>query len=797
VARGSKGALCRMAYDFTTLSPDDFEELASDLLSRDWGVRLESFKPGKDKGMDLRNARTFAGSGITVVQCKRYAPHKFAELLRTTKSEKAKIDKLRPARYVLATSVPLSPDNKDALLAALHPWCRSSEDIYGATELNFLLRKYPKIEKDHFKLWISSTAVLERVLHARIFNLTQATVESTKVHLSRLVLHQGFERALALLHQDHHVLIVGNPGIGKTTLARILLCHYLREGFEPLCVAGNIEDAWQLIHDGSDRKIVVLYDDFLGRLRFDSVRFQKNEELSLLEFLDKVRRSPNLRFILTTREYILADAQRMHGAFAEHAREILKYTLRLEDYSKAHRAKMLFNHLYFSDLPDSRLSRLVKDRVYRGIVEHSYFNPRIVETISNYANSRAMDDDQYVAFIQREFDNPVRVWEQPFRYDISPEARTILMVLWTFGGTSDLETLKSALKQTSTGDDGEFPLRFTDALRQLDGNFLSTNRYPGRSREEGLYLVAEFNNASVEEFIDNHLRSDPALIEQLTRSVVCFDQARELAEQTLDGRKAPGLSPSYLHSLRETAAAVENVPGGHLINFRPSSGEAVRRTWDRGERDLPRYTLVRLKIECQAKLNDELFRKLERRVTTADGWASLIHGIQHDDSHAYGVQQLYEWVMKRSRWSHAAKASCRSAFRQGVLEIVGDNEEIWACSIGSLRKLAETMSTDDASLTDEEKAVFLSACKLAAGTIANNADDPDDVRGEADELEKMEKICGLVLTDEIAELQGCAEDLVARPGYRGEIDPESDYMSRTTVDSGFDADALFAGLLDR
>ena len=95
-ARLTKGAPSRMAYDFTTLSPDDFEELTSDLLSRDWGVRLESFKRGKDKGIDLRNVRVFAGSGVTVVQCKRYAPHRFAELLRAVIAEKAKIDKLRP-----------------------------------------------------------------------------------------------------------------------------------------------------------------------------------------------------------------------------------------------------------------------------------------------------------------------------------------------------------------------------------------------------------------------------------------------------------------------------------------------------------------------------------------------------------------------------------------------------------------------------------------------------------------------------------------------------------------------------
>ncbi len=39
--------------------------------------------------------------------------------------------------------------------------------------------------------------MLKRILHARNFNLTQATVESTKIHLSRLILHHGFERALS------------------------------------------------------------------------------------------------------------------------------------------------------------------------------------------------------------------------------------------------------------------------------------------------------------------------------------------------------------------------------------------------------------------------------------------------------------------------------------------------------------------------------------------------------------------------------------------------------------------------
>src|SRR6202034_1063016 len=142
-----------------------------------------------------------------------------------------------------------------------------------------------------------------------------------------------------------------------------------------------------------------------------------------------------------------------------------------------------------------------------------------------------------------------------------------------------------------------------------------------------------------------------------------------------------------------------------------------------------------------------------------------------------------------------AKADCRSSFRQAVTQIISDEDEIWACSIGSLRIFAGAMGTAGTPFTKEERAAFLEACKLAAGTIVDNDDDPDDVRGEADELKKMEKICGLVLKKEIAELKACADDLVEKPSYHEDIDPESDYLSRSALDSGFDADALFAGLL--
>lgn len=66
-------------YDFKSLSPVDFEVLVRDLLQEELNVRLESFRSGRDLGIDFRYS--LDAGGEIIVQCKHYADSTFAKLL--------------------------------------------------------------------------------------------------------------------------------------------------------------------------------------------------------------------------------------------------------------------------------------------------------------------------------------------------------------------------------------------------------------------------------------------------------------------------------------------------------------------------------------------------------------------------------------------------------------------------------------------------------------------------------------------------------------------------------------------
>jgi len=361
-------------YDFKSLSSQDFEELIRDLLQADWNVALEAFRSGRDHGIDLRYAPV--NGGATIIQCKHYAASGFAKLLvHLRNGELPKIRRLGPTRYVVATSVSLTPGNKDDIVTALQPFILNVRDILGADDIEGLLSRHPDVERANFKLWLTSTTVLDRILHNATLCQTDFEVDRLRRKLPLFVKSDAYSRATEILNQSRIVVITGPPGIGKTTLAEMILYAHIEDRYEPVAIKAEIAEAKNLFK--SARKQIFYYDDFLGQTFLGDRQeyLGRNQDAVMVDFMEMVRRSPQSRFILTTREHILSGALQVserlaHSPLLEH-----RCILELGDYSFGHRARLLYNHLYFSDLPQE-----YKDKVLKGGLLPRYYQARPLQS---------------------------------------------------------------------------------------------------------------------------------------------------------------------------------------------------------------------------------------------------------------------------------------------------------------------------------------------------------------------------------------------------------------------------------
>jgi len=546
-------------YDFQNLSFDDFERLCADLMQVRIGVPLESFKVGRDGGIDLRYAPS--KDRTTIIQCKRYAPDAFARLYRDLESkELAKVRVLAPQRYVLCTSCKLSPPQKEKLLSLLAPHCLSSGDILGAGELNSIVAANPDIERRHFKLWLSSVAVLERVLNAGIFAYSEHEVEMLQREISRYVVHDGFDRALRTLDDTHHCIIVGIPGVGKTTAARLLLAHYLREGYDVVSVTRDVDEAWRMLSRSADAKQVIYYDDFLGQVTF-SQKLEKNEDRRLLELMTHCKNSKNKRFILTTRDYILDQAMGAHEPLDRAKANLKRSTVTLDDYSPIVRARLLANHLQFSSLGLNVLQAVVDTRAYTTIIEHPNFLPRVVEQLCSESEIEGKTPQQFIDNALAVLNDPSRVWQRPFR-QLTVDARNLAYTLASLDGICEYERLEAGWRSLNLQLGHRSDRSFVDVLREVEGSFTQSQKYPGfgrTSRLEG--RMVRFVNPSVREFVMADLLNQDELLVAVFESAVSFTQLlfwRE-ARYSLSGKSSTSAAAKFAGAISAKAPQLLSV----------------------------------------------------------------------------------------------------------------------------------------------------------------------------------------------------------------------------------------------
>lgn len=501
----------------------DFEALSRDLVQAKEGIFVESFTAGRDGGIDLRYAKPQGTA--TVIQCKHYKSG-YDKLLSKIKTEAMKLSSLKMDRYLLLTSVGLTPANKDEIIGIIQPYCShvvATVDIIGRDDLNSLLGVHTEVEERHFKLWMSSTAILQHILQRGAFDGSVREEEYIKRRLSLYVQSESASRAAKILDDLHVCIITGTPGIGKTTLAEILLMRHVAMGFELIRIWRDPNEVDKQI--SKEKRQIVYFDDFLGSTGKDFGRTQ-NEDSRLLRLMNDVNASENLRFILTTREYILNQA-RLHSEKLRRANtSIYRCVVELSDYSYIVRARILYNHLYFSQLNEDFILAIATPDSFREICGHRNFNPRLIEFFTDPHYIGATTPENYPSYVTSLLDNPHDLWEFAFRNHITEEARSVLLAMLSLPSVCALSDVASvfALLHSAVSARLNLPrerFEFESAIKVLDGAMMHT--------AEGYHEnVAWFINPSIRDYLESLMFRHDEVFDDVMRSIVTIEQAENL-----------------------------------------------------------------------------------------------------------------------------------------------------------------------------------------------------------------------------------------------------------------------------
>lgn len=476
-------------------------------------IFIESFADGRDKGIDLRFA--YSKDKTCIVQCKRYKEWK--ELKGKLKEEVEKVKRLSPQRYILTTSVDLTVKQKDEVLAMFNPFILSGMDVLGKKDLNNLLEKNPEIEKNYHKLWLASTNVLNTIINRATLNWSSFELEKIEKDIRLYVENESLNKALDVLKENHYVVISGIPGIGKTTLARMLVYTMLARGYEEFVYVDDMDTAAKMF--SKEKRQIFFFDDFLGANSFvqQSVSFENK----LITFIDKVRNSKHTLFILSTREYVLSEAMAHYEKLSMSNIDIAKCTIELEYYTKTIRAKILYNHLAEANIPPEYINVFIDKRGYMTIINHQNFNPRVIESIIKEQIWETIDSNDFANKVKEFFDNPISVWQFAFE-KLDVETRYTLLVLGTMGGHVRLDDFQEGYRQFCILTSQEVGLKYDDvkwrqSLKVLMNCFLKIDN------RNGIKLVTMYN-PSIADFIVFYLNQNTTTALQIIRGACFIEQ---------------------------------------------------------------------------------------------------------------------------------------------------------------------------------------------------------------------------------------------------------------------------------
>lgn len=425
-----------MEYDFSKINDEEYEELFKDILKSTTGENFRTFAKGRDGGIDVIS--TNAKNRI-IGQAKHYVKTPMTQLLKDLQNkEKPKVTRLNPDRYIVAFSQEITSQAYEKIFEIFSPFLKDGNDIYDLKRMKEILDNDEKLINKWYKLWLPSKEIIDKILKNSENAITSFYKEKIDKEVQLFIETKYYKEAIKTLEKENVIIIHGNPGTGKTTLANILVYQFLARDYKLKYIMNSeLSNINNLIN--IDEKEIILIDDFLGS---NILELEAGKETALATLINLCRFKKNKKLILVTRTVLYNRAKNTYEKFNEVDNKICNLMIDTSRINILERAKILYNHLSFYGINSTeKYEAFIKNKLYLKIIRSHNFNPRIVAEMVENAALRLDNNDEIVQMIDDSLSNPNSIWEYYYK-NLNAEEKIILKLIAIFNREINMDILK-------------------------------------------------------------------------------------------------------------------------------------------------------------------------------------------------------------------------------------------------------------------------------------------------------------------------------------------------------------------
>lgn len=420
-------------FNLANLNDYEFELLCKDLMEKKLSLELHTFSRGIDGGVDICDA-----DKRHIIQVKHYTSSRYDKLYRSLKKEVKNVKSLSPEHYYVCTSLRLTKNNKENIVELFEGYIKNISSIIDGVEIdNFLqLTENEEVVAKHYKLWLSATSILSVIDNQNVFIDCEELISDIKKHITLFVDTSAYYEARSKLIDNGIVIITGAPGVGKSTVSKMLLIYFADQGYTVRYTTDNtISYLKKVLSQNPSKKEIILLDDFLGQHYLKIKESKPNELKTLMSFIEK---NPFKKLIMNSRITIFNEALQSSILFNElmETYELGRYLIDLDTLPIFEKAKILYNHLYFNNLPDKYFLNVKSNENYLKIVRHKNYNPRLIEYVTKEQVFSLVSHTEYSQFIFDKLNNPEDIWRDEFRNRLENVDRIMIHTLYSLTNTS-------------------------------------------------------------------------------------------------------------------------------------------------------------------------------------------------------------------------------------------------------------------------------------------------------------------------------------------------------------------------